>query len=94
MLSILNESAIDDVMLDRRTNPRRKTNSVANIAINNSHVCRCVIKDISLSGAKLAIPEHSWVPDNFKMQCPDGEYSLDVVKVWSNNGQIGVKFKV
>ncbi|MEM7069160.1 MAG: PilZ domain-containing protein [Pseudomonadota bacterium] len=94
MSNVVMQKTDGAVLLDRRGYPRKKTNRLATISIKNSYVCRCVIKDISLTGAKLAVPEHSWIPDNFKMICPDGEYSLEAAKIWSKNGFIGVKFKL
>ena len=77
---------------ERRKHKRVNIVAEAYIKVRSTFVGKCLIKDLSLTGAKIAIPEFSWVPEQFTLQCPNSEFAFQARKIWSNSGEIGVKF--
>lgn len=73
---------------ERRRHPRKAVRITAEITIGDAIQCECTILDISLGGAKLAIPAGFVVPDEFMLIPPSRLCRV----AWSKEDRVGVTF--
>lgn len=52
----------------------------------------CLLKDISSHGARICVDRVVWVPKQFLIECPNGEFVLHVRQIWRRNDEIGLEF--
>jgi len=65
----------------------------AKIIFNNRmSIIDCVVKNISSSGAKLALASSLAVPGEFELHVPQKGFTCNARKVWQDNEGIGVEF--
>ncbi len=89
----IDESAIDDrrkSVGDRRSSPRIKTLKGAQIFWPTGHPVKCIIRNLSKTGAKIEV--HSPVPGTFELvfDCDRSRRSCRVV--WRKEPMMGVRF--
>lgn len=77
---------------DSRTSQRRRTLKGGKIVVNNGFsTFDCVIRNLSDTGAKLAVASQIGIPELFQLALEDGRRLQCEVK-WRRDGEIGVKF--
>jgi hypothetical protein len=80
-------------MTERRTSPRGKTYKVARIAFGgNRAVIGCLVRNLSDSGACLAVESPIGIPDAFNLVFDSGEPSRTCSVMWRADRRIGVAF--
>ncbi len=80
------------VALERRRSNREQCELRGSILLGGTSIGICVVKDISIEGAKLVIPNTSWIPFEFGVSCLSDKISVRVQRVWASNGELGVRF--
>ncbi|MEM7290346.1 MAG: PilZ domain-containing protein [Pseudomonadota bacterium] len=85
---------IQDQYSERREHARRKCSMQANIIMGGSVISKCIVKDISLKGARLVFQNGRWVPSRFQLQLPDGLPPIDARRIWSEKDAMGILFEI
>lgn len=78
---------------DRRQHNRVNCNLSAKVHIGTVGVYKCIVKDISKTGARILLPSGSWEPVSFGLEITGIETKIPVKKIWSCNGMIGLAFE-
>ena len=83
----------DEDKRNRRQERRRKVRIASIIVSEAIPAIPCVILDISLSGARLHVHDHTEIPDHFTLvQSADKKLHVCTV-VWRNDNEMGVRFE-
>ncbi len=61
----------------------------AAILFNGVKLCDAIIKDISITGMRLFIPEKAWLPHEFEVLTPAIGKPLKLRTSWSDGERIG-----
>ena len=79
-------------MPEQRKQMRRRTLLGGHITIDklNGWSLDCTVRNLSLDGARIAIPEHVVVPELFSLAISGGE-SRKARLIWAKGGQAGVE---
>jgi hypothetical protein len=81
-------------MPEARRSERVKTLLGAKIIFNNRmSVVDCVVRNISSSGAKLALTDSLPIPGEFELRIPQKGCSYRARLVWRNSEGVGVEFR-
>lgn len=80
-------------MRERRRAPRQKFSGTG-LAVTPSMSARCVIEDLSASGARLTFSYAAVLPWNFVLRFDDDEREERVQMVWRNGAVVGVSFRL
>jgi hypothetical protein len=81
-------------MIEHRKLPRRRTYKVARIAFQGGRALNhCLVRDLSDTGACLAIENPIGIPDSFNLVFDSGEPSRMCQVIWRNKKQIGIEFR-
>jgi hypothetical protein len=77
----------------KRASVRSKAFLKALIRLENGDVTiDCVVRNISLSGAKLGVPRMYVVPTKFELEIPQRGAALQCVLKWRKDDEVGVEF--
>ena len=80
-------------MIENRTAPRLRSLLKGKIIYNNRlSTIDCVVRDISGSGARLALPQNFTLPDRFELYVPLKEKTYSVEVRWRGDEDFGVMF--
>lgn len=52
----------------------------------------CVIRNLSVTGAKLAADRAYWIPAHFELEIPHQDIRIDAHVVWRDDREIGIAF--
>jgi hypothetical protein len=77
---------------NRRNHTRRSCFLPAVIKLGSAKISDCIVKDISATGARILIPNGIWEPSGFVLDIGPSIGAVNVSKVWSSKGMMGVKF--
>ena len=82
-----------DGSADKRRAPRNRTLRTGKIIYNNQMcVIDCLIRDISLTGCRVRVPNPGMIPDRFALQgAADGDRRNCTVS-WRTADELGLKF--
>jgi PilZ domain len=81
-------------MIEHRKSPRRRTYKVARIAFQGGRAMNhCLVRDLSDTGACLAIENPIGIPDSFNLVFDSGERSRMCQVIWRDKKQIGIEFR-
>src|ERR1022692_1234352 len=81
-------------MIEQRKSPRQRTYKVARIAFQGGRALNhCLVRDLSDTGACLALENPIGIPDSFNLVFDSGERSRMCEVVWRNKKQIGIEFR-
>ncbi|HWA50731.1 MAG TPA: PilZ domain-containing protein [Dongiaceae bacterium] len=81
-----------DIYADRRANPRKKTNAMGKVMLNdNVTLLDCTILDLSDGGAKLEFSSRQVLPRTFILQLHTGAVVRVEVR-WAKDNFFGVRF--
>jgi hypothetical protein len=78
--------------IDKRKHSRHDCNLRGKVKLGISEICECIVKDISIGGAKLLIQSSNWTPSEFSLELPNGFPSITARTVWTDNQTVGVEF--
>ncbi len=76
----------------RRAMQRSRCAFAATISFAGVNLCSCIIKDISLAGARLLVPGNAWLPGEFEIVSEVFDTPVRARRVWTNKEHVGVKF--
>jgi hypothetical protein len=77
----------------RRPPPRRRTLKSGRVVFNNGRsVIDCVVRNLSLSGALLVLPNLLGVPETFDLHIDSDRIHHVARAIWKGHGEIGVEF--
>ncbi len=79
-------------MYEKRIAPRKRSLLTGRVLIGTALVYDCTIRDISDTGAKLAFPTPTTLPDEFRLLIPQQQRSLWVHVAWRRGTALGVQF--
>lgn len=78
---------------EHRNAIRRRTFLKGEIAFNNRQSSfECVVRDLSETGARIALPGSVMLPDHFDLHLPHRDETLACTLSWRRGNEIGVKF--
>ncbi len=77
---------------DKRQHSRHVCNIRGYILLGASKISNCIVKDISIGGAKIMLPHSSWAPSEFFLELIDSNKCIKARKVWADDYQVGVEF--
>lgn len=84
---------IDARMIEHRAAPRLRSLLKGQVIFNNKQSSvDCVVRDISATGARLAISHHHVLPDRFELYVPLKERTYPVQVRWRADEDLGVMF--
>jgi hypothetical protein len=78
-------------MQERRQHPRFAADTAARLLVNYKLVVCCIVRDVSIGGACLELPEVANVPDHFDLITDGAGYVCHVV--WRRDRRMGVAFQ-
>jgi len=77
----------------RRHSARRRILKSGRIVFNNRNsIVECVVRNLSLHGALLELPNAAIIPDGFELYIDDEANSHAANTVWKRDGKLGVEF--
>jgi uncharacterized protein YceH (UPF0502 family) len=80
-------------MIENRVAPRLRSLLKGKLIYNNRlSTLDCVVRDISSTGARLALAQHNVLPDQFELYVPLKERTYSVQVRWRAEDDIGVMF--
>jgi uncharacterized protein YceH (UPF0502 family) len=80
-------------MIENRASPRLRSLLKGKLIYNNRlSTLDCVVRDISATGARLALAQHNVLPDQFELYVPLKERTYTVQVRWRAEEDIGVMF--
>lgn len=79
-------------MVETRRAPRFKVLKPARIGAERK-AARCVVRDLSITGAALEVENQGDVPDRFMLVIPEDGLNLPCHVVWRAGYRIGVAFE-
>lgn len=86
-------SAAEKLAGERRAHPRHRVLKRVKAVFNsNSSVVDCVMRDISLGGARLACAQATHLPDTLILVFPAEREMRDVRVAWRSVNELGVSF--
>ena len=78
---------------ERRVHPRRRVLKRVKAVFNaNNSVMDCVMRDVSLGGARLSCSQAALLPDNFRLVFIAEREMRDVRVAWRGLSEVGVQF--
>jgi len=81
-------------MQERRQAPRHKTYKAARIAFQGGRaVITCLVRNLSDTGACLAVDNPIGIPDSFNLVFDSGEPSRMSRVIWRKEKQVGIAFQ-
>ena len=78
-------------MVETRIAPRHRVVKVAKIKFGAATI-DCTVRDLSLTGAAIAVPSQAEIPERFTLVMPDDGLHLRCHVVWRKEYRIGVAF--
>lgn len=73
--------------------PRRKAFKAGIVSYQNHSLSHdCIVRDMSVKGARLRFEQHTVVPDNFTLIIPVEGKKVDCQIKWRNDVELGVEF--
>lgn len=81
------------ILAERRKSERVECSLTANIYIGTTKMFRCLVKDISQSGARILLPSGSWEPNTMGLFLIESETKIQARKIWSSHGMMGIEFE-
>ena len=78
-------------MVETRIAPRYRVMKAAKIEFGAVAI-DCTVRDLSLTGAAIAVPSQAEIPERFTLVLPDDGLQLYCQVVWRREYQIGVAF--
>jgi hypothetical protein len=79
--------------INRRRYMRRSSDAVAVIRFDGGNDVRCILRDISVGGARLQLERPSDLPTYFMLTIPAERIERGCALVWKAGEQIGVRFR-
>lgn len=90
----MSESSDADVIFrNLRSEERKETNWIAKIRLFDGQEIATSIKDISASGARLAVPEGMELPERFMFRVIGRDFVCAVKVAWRRGSQVGVRIE-
>ena len=80
-------------MLKEREAERKKSLLQARICVNNSSTFDCLVRDISITGARLQFASPHVLPEAFDLEIPSRALTLRCQLQWRRGDALGVRFK-
>jgi hypothetical protein len=77
---------------DRRRASRHHCNMNAKIRVGNKDGQPCIIKNLSVSGARLLISTNGYMPNEFFIEIPSFDKMIKARKVWTESELMGIRF--
>lgn len=87
------DTASEDMFRNLRREERKATNWIAKIRFFDGNEIATSIKDISASGARLAIPESIELPERFMFRVIGHDFVCAVRVAWRRGSQVGVRIE-
>jgi hypothetical protein len=78
-------------MVETRIAPRHRVTKVAKIEFGAAAI-DCTVRDLSLTGAAIAVSSQAEIPERFTLVMPDDGLQLPCHVVWRREYRIGVAF--
>lgn len=78
-------------MVETRIAPRYRVTKAARIEFGVAAI-DCTVRDLSLTGAAIAVSSQAEIPDSFILAIPDDGLQLPCHVVWRREYRIGVAF--
>jgi hypothetical protein len=79
-------------MDDRRRHPRAEIDEAAFISVDGSSTS-CRVRNISIDGAAIEVPNPSYIPDRFQLMTERDRVIRSCRTVWISGNKIGVAFE-
>lgn len=83
---------VSKIMTDKRDTERVSAVFSAIIMKDGAFHCHCIIRDVSVSGMKLELPEDVHIPDQFELKTPAMEQQVHMRTAWRSGDSAGVEF--
>lgn len=83
----------DVIFRNLRSEERKETNWIAKIRLFDGQEIATSIKDISASGARLAVPEGMELPERFMFRVIGRDFVCAVKVAWRRGSQVGVRIE-
>ena len=80
-------------MAKTRNAPRHRISKAARIEFTGGRPIDCVVRDLSLTGAKIQVPTQVGVPKCFVLSIPGDGLRLQCRIAWRKEFQVGVEFE-
>ncbi len=74
----------------RRAVQRTTCNFAADINLGGVFLCKAIIKNMTLTGLRLTIPNGAWLPAEFEVSSEVLPDPVKVRTVWTNKEHVGV----
>ena len=75
-----------------RATPRANCSIPADLLFNGVLLCSGIIKDISVDGVRLFVPNKKWLPHEFEIKADVFDRSIKVRTRWSGKEYVGARF--
>lgn len=79
-------------MVETRRAPRFKVSKPARVG-DGKNAARCIIRDLSVTGAAIEVDSQGDVPDTFTLVVPEDDLILPSRVVWRRGYRVGVTFE-
>lgn len=87
------KEAIEEA-IDRRRFPRRLSNTEGTIQPHDSgNNIRCILEDVSISGARLRLDSAVILPPFFMLVVPAERIERNCMLAWTNGERAGIRFR-
>ena len=90
---MMEASEADLLFRDMRSEERKETNWIAKIRLFDGREIATSVKDISPSGARLAVPEGMELPERFMFRVIGRDFVCAVKVAWRRGSYVGVKIE-
>lgn len=90
---MMDASDADLIFQNVRREERKETNWIAKIRLFDGREIATSVKDISASGARLAVPEGMDLPERFMFRVIGRDFVCAVKVVWRRGSHVGVQIE-
>ena len=79
-------------MIETKIAPRYRVSKAATIKFVGGGPIDCVVRNLSVTGAAIEVPNQAGIPDSFLLVIPDDGLRLPCHIAWRTDYRIGVAF--
>lgn len=85
---------VSKIMSDKRDAERVESAFSGIVLEDGQFVCHCIIRDVSISGMKIEMPDKVKIPDRIEMKTPAMTEVLHLKTAWRSGNKAGVEFVI
>jgi hypothetical protein len=89
---VMRRLRVEHATMERRGHERSRVVGIGRIDTGSSYLTSCIIRDLTVSGARLMVSDADALPERFQLVFQATGHTTSVRVVWRGEGVCGVEF--